>query len=108
MHNTKLPFDINRYFSKININHLLSFMTKDKKNNSNKINLILLRKIGSPIINKRYSINNLKIFKLPPAHNVKCFIHKTERWQSGRLRYLGKVVTGQLVPGFESPSLRQI
>ena len=30
-----------------------------------------------------------------------------ERWQSGRLRYLGKVVTGQLVPGFESPSLRQ-
>tara|TARA_A100001015_G_scaffold19990_1_gene23001 strand:+ start:8046 stop:8486 length:441 start_codon:yes stop_codon:yes gene_type:complete len=31
-----------------------------------------------------------------------------ERWQSGRLRYLGKVVTGQLVPGFESPSLRHI
>ena len=34
--------------------------------------------------------------------------NQQERWQSGRLRYLGKVVTGQLVPGFESPSLRQI
>ena len=39
--------------------------------------------------------------------NVKCFTNQQERWQSGRLRYLGKVVTGQLVPGFESPSLRQ-
>jgi hypothetical protein len=39
--------------------------------------------------------------------HVKCLTNKQERWQSGRLRYLGKVVTGQLVPGFESPSLRQ-
>ncbi len=62
MQNTKLPSDMNKYFSKININHLLSFMTKDKKNNSNEINLILLKKIGSPIINNRYSVKNLKIF----------------------------------------------
>jgi DNA-binding MarR family transcriptional regulator len=41
------------------------------------------------------------------ALNVKCLTYQQERWQSGRLRYLGKVVTGQLVPGFESPSLRQ-
>ena len=26
-------------------------MIKDKKNNSNKINLVLLKKIGSPLIN---------------------------------------------------------
>ena len=29
-----------------------------------------------------------------------------ERWQSGRSRYLGKVVYGQPYPGFESLSLR--
>ena len=34
-------------------------MTKDKKNISEKINLILLKKIGSTIINNEY--NSLKI-----------------------------------------------
>jgi 3-dehydroquinate synthase/shikimate kinase/3-dehydroquinate synthase len=37
-------------------------MLKDKKNNSEKINLILLKKIGFPIINKTYSKNNLYLF----------------------------------------------
>ena len=37
-------------------------MTKDKKNNSDKINLILLKKIGCPIINKKYTKNNLSSF----------------------------------------------
>ena len=37
-------------------------MTIDKKNNSEKINLILLKKIGYPIINKKYSKNNLNLF----------------------------------------------
>ena len=31
-----------------------------------------------------------------------------ERWQSGRSRYLGKVVYGQPCRGFESPSLRRL
>ena len=31
-----------------------------------------------------------------------------ERWQSGRSRYLGKVVYGQPYPGFESLSLRHL
>ena len=34
-------------------------MSKDKKNNSKKINLILLKKIGSTVINNEYS--DLKI-----------------------------------------------
>ena len=34
-------------------------MIKDKKNNSEKINLILLKKIGSPIINKEYNKKNI-------------------------------------------------
>jgi 3-dehydroquinate synthase/shikimate kinase/3-dehydroquinate synthase len=30
-------------------------MLKDKKNNSDKISLVLLKKIGSPLINKDYN-----------------------------------------------------
>ena len=37
-------------------------MSKDKKNKSSKINLILLKKIGSTIIDKEYTKRNLKSF----------------------------------------------
>ena len=37
-------------------------MLKDKKNSYNKINLVLLKKIGSPIINKEYNKNSLNLF----------------------------------------------
>jgi 3-dehydroquinate synthase/shikimate kinase/3-dehydroquinate synthase len=37
------------------LNKILSFMLKDKKNNSDKISLVLLKKIGSPLINKDYN-----------------------------------------------------
>jgi len=60
--NSKLPFNIKKYFSLKNLNKILYFMTKDKKNNSDKINLILLKKIGYPIINKKYTKNNLSSF----------------------------------------------
>ena len=60
--NSKLPFNIKKYFSLKNLNKILYFMTKDKKNNSDKINLILLKKIGYPIINKKYSKSNLSSF----------------------------------------------
>jgi len=43
-----LPRNINKFFSIKNLNKILSFMKKDKKNNANKINLVLLKKIGSP------------------------------------------------------------
>ena len=60
--NSKLPFNIKKYFSLKNLNKIFYFMTKDKKNNSDKINLILLKKIGYPIINKKYTKNNLRSF----------------------------------------------
>ena len=60
--NSKLPFNIKKYFSLKDLNKILYFMTIDKKNNSEKINLILLKKIGYPIINKKYSKNNLSSF----------------------------------------------
>ena len=37
-------------------------MAKDKKNTSNKINLVLLKKSGYPIINKEYIKKNLSEF----------------------------------------------
>ena len=37
-------------------------MVKDKKNNSDKINLVLLKKIGSPMIDKEYNENSLSVF----------------------------------------------
>ena len=37
-------------------------MAKDKKNNSSNINLVLLKKIGHPIINGEYKKNNLSEF----------------------------------------------
>ena len=59
---SKLPSKIKDYFSLTDLNKILSFMTKDKKNNSDKINVILLKKIGSTIINNQYSTNILKKF----------------------------------------------
>ena len=59
---SKMPSEIQDYFSIKNLNRLLSFMIKDKKNISNKINLILLKKIGSPLINNQYSVKKIKSF----------------------------------------------
>tara|TARA_Y100000741_G_scaffold364252_1_gene354648 strand:- start:313 stop:1419 length:1107 start_codon:yes stop_codon:yes gene_type:complete len=44
----RLPRDINNYFKKKNLKKIISFMKKDKKNNSQKINLVLLKRIGRP------------------------------------------------------------
>ena len=59
---SKLPFNIKKYFNLSHLDKILSFMLKDKKNKSEKVNLILLKKIGSPIINKVYNKNTLKLF----------------------------------------------
>ena len=44
------------------LNKILSFMIKDKKNNSKKINLVLLKNIGKPIFNKQYSKKKVNLF----------------------------------------------
>ena len=58
----KLPSKIKKYFKIRDLNKILSFMAKDKKNKSNDINLVLLKKIGRPIINREYKKNNLSNF----------------------------------------------
>jgi len=60
--NSGLPSSIKKYFSIRDLNKILSFMIKDKKNNSEKINLVLLKKIGKPIYNKQYSKKKLNLF----------------------------------------------
>ena len=58
----KLPFNIKNYFSNKDLNKILSFMSKDKKNVSKKINLILLKKIGLTIIKNEYNHPKIRKF----------------------------------------------
>ena len=59
---TKLPSSINRFFKLRDLNKILSFMLKDKKNNSDRINLVLLKKIGKPLINQKFNKKRLNLF----------------------------------------------
>tara|TARA_B100001057_G_scaffold249820_1_gene250098 strand:- start:642 stop:1736 length:1095 start_codon:yes stop_codon:yes gene_type:complete len=54
--------NLKNYFDKNSINKILNFMIKDKKNYSEKINLILLRKIAKPVLNNTYSPIKVKKF----------------------------------------------
>ena len=57
-----LPKNINKYFTKKDISKLISFMQKDKKNNTRKINLVLLKKIGLPIYNFQFNEKKISSF----------------------------------------------
>ena len=57
-----LPRNINKKFSIKNLNKILSFMKKDKKNNTKKINLILLKKIGTPIYKLQFDGKKITTF----------------------------------------------
>jgi len=58
----KLPRNINNSFTKKNLSQIISFMEKDKKNNSQKINLVLLKKIGYPNFNLEFQNKELHSF----------------------------------------------
>ena len=60
--NSNLPSSLSKFFKAKDLNKIISFMLKDKQNSSNKISLVLLRNIGSPIINKQYDTINLGKF----------------------------------------------
>ena len=57
-----LPKNINKFFSIKNLNKILSFMKKDKKNNNNKVNLVLLKKIGSPVYKLQFDEKKITLF----------------------------------------------
>ena len=58
----KLSYNVSKYFSKINTKKIISYMLNDKKNNSEKINLILLKKIGSIELSKKFSKEKIRLF----------------------------------------------
>ena len=57
-----LPNHILKLFSIKDLNRILSFMKKDKKNNTSKINLVLLKKIGSPLYKQQFGSKKINIF----------------------------------------------
>ena len=59
---SNLPSSISNFFKVKDLKKILSFMLKDKKNNSDKINLVVLKQIGLPLINKEYSKKSLDLF----------------------------------------------
>ena len=67
--NFKLPSSLKKFFSTSDSYRIVSFMLTDKKNNSDKINLVLLRKIGTPIINRKYSKNKIIKFMKNELNN---------------------------------------
>ena len=57
-----LPRNINKFFLLNDLNKILFFMRKDKKNNTNKINLVLLKKIGSPVYKLQIDEKKINFF----------------------------------------------
>jgi 3-dehydroquinate synthase len=62
INNLNLPRNIKKYFSLKNLSTLLSFMKKDKKNNTKKINLVLLKKVGSPVHKLQFNEKTINLF----------------------------------------------
>jgi len=58
----KLFINLKKFFFIKDLNRIITFMKKDKKNNTNKINLVLLKKIGKPIYNLNFNDNKIKFF----------------------------------------------
>ena len=58
-----LPMNIKTKFTKKEVNKILAFMKRDKKNVDNKINLILLKKIGKANETGSFKITNKEMKK---------------------------------------------
>ena len=63
IHYQKLLTNIKKVFKENEINKIVSFMKKDKKNLNEKINLILLKKIGKTCNPNQISLKDYEIKK---------------------------------------------
>ena len=62
-HLRKLNYDdLNKYFQYKDISKIIFYMKQDKKNRDTKINLILLKSIAKPILNKSFREKNIRSF----------------------------------------------
>ncbi len=57
-----IPIDLKYYFSKKYLNSIIKYMKSDKKNNSSKINLILIKKIGNVVLKSNFNEDKIKKF----------------------------------------------
>ena len=59
---SNLSYTYKKYSNQNSIKNLIPFLKNDKKNNDDKINFILLKKIGKTAMPNKYkiSLNNLK------------------------------------------------
>ena len=62
LNNSYFPISIKSYFSMKKVDRIVSFMMRDKKNNSKNIKLMLIKKIGGPIIEKEFNSVSIKLF----------------------------------------------
>ena len=62
--NLKLLMDIKKFFKKKEVNKIINFMKKDKKNVDDKISLILLEKIGKTTKPKSISLKSTELKKI--------------------------------------------
>ena len=58
----KIQINLKFYFKKKDINLIIKYMKSDKKNNSSKINLILIKKIGKIILNLTFDQSKIRNF----------------------------------------------
>ena len=58
----KLTYNIKKYFSKIDTRKIVSYMQKDKKNNTEKINLVLIKKIGVVDLKRKFDNKQIELF----------------------------------------------
>ena len=65
----KVNTNIQNFFSSKDLKRLVFFMIKDKKNISQKINLILLRKIGTTVLDQKFNQNTIKLFLKKELNN---------------------------------------
>ena len=62
LNNSHFPTSVKNYFTTKKIDQIVTFMMRDKKNNSTNIKLMLIKKIGGPIIEKEFSADTIKLF----------------------------------------------
>ena len=54
--------NLNKYFKSKDISKIIFYMKQDKKNKNSKINLILLKNISKPLLNKSFEENKIRSF----------------------------------------------
>ena len=55
-------YNLNKYFKSKDISKIIFYMKQDKKNKDSMINIILLKGIAKPILNKSFRENHIKSF----------------------------------------------